>query len=271
VHYLDGRGNHFRTVNLYMPPPVEMAGRFRMVMAAFADGTTVVGAFDNPAPRARGARWIQSLPVAFVGSDHATVRALGDLPAGEVVMEEHPGQPWFGAPISAASTDDAFYIGLGTEYSIRMYARDGRLLRIIRRAWTPVPVTRSDIDTYVIEWGKRWIKSTGAEAERERADLRDDAYATTVPAFSQFLADRAGRLWVRKANLADAPGAGQLNTMPLMPSVWSVFDESGAWLGDVTLPARFMPHDIGADYVVGIARDEDDVQHLVHYRLRAGR
>lgn len=271
VHYLDGSGNFIRTVNLYAPPPVEIAGRFKMVMAAFANGTTVVGGVDNPAPRTRGARWIQTMPVAFVGSDHTTIRALGDLPAGEVVMEEHPSPPWFGAPLSFAATDDAFYIGLGTEYSIRMYARDGRLVRIIRRAWAPAPVTRSDIETYVVEWGRRWIKSTGAEAERERADLRDDPYASTVPAFSRFITDRVGRLWVRAANLADAPGAGQLNLMPLAPSVWSVFGDDGAWLGDVTLPARFQPHDIGADYVVGIARDADDVQTLVHYRLRAGR
>jgi hypothetical protein len=50
-----------------------------------------------------------------------------------------------------------------------------------------------------------------------------------------------------------------------------VFDRDGAWLGDVTLPAHFQPYDIGADYVLGVARDDDGVQTVVQYALRAGR
>ena len=57
--------------------------------------------------------------------------------------------------------------------------------------------------------------------------------------------------------------------MPLVPSVWSVFDAQGRWLGDVTLPARFSPMDIGADYVLGVARDEDGVETVAMYTLRA--
>ena len=210
---------------------------------------------------------MHTFPVTFVDRRTAPIRSLGELPLGMVVMDERPRPPWFSAPLSVAGNDDTFFIGLGTEYSIRVYGRDGRLTRIIRRAWTPVNVKSSDIDTYVVEWGKRWIRTTGAEAERQRADLRDDPYATVVPAFSQFIADRTGRLWVRTPHLADAPGAGQLNTSPLVPSVWSVFDRDGGWLGDVTLPAFFQPFDIGADYVVGVARDADGVQTVVQFGL----
>src|SRR5688572_23269160 len=148
------------------------------------------------------------------------------------------------------------------------YTRDGRLARLIRRRWIPVRVTDAEIDTYVVEWGKRWIKATGAEAERRRADLRDDSYERTVPAFSRLLVDRAVRLWVRTPNIADAPRAGQLNTTPLVASQWSVFDSIGVWLGDVTLPAEFQPFEIGTDYVVGAARDADGLETLVVYGLR---
>ncbi len=128
-------------------------------------------------------------------------------------------------------------------------------------------MTKADIDEYVVEWGKRWITATGAEAEAQRASLREDPYAATVPAFSQFIADRIGRLWVREAHLADAPGAGALNTTPLVPSIWSVFDPAGRWLGDVTMLARFQPRDIGADYVLGTVLDADGVQSIALYRL----
>jgi hypothetical protein len=130
-------------------------------------------------------------------------------------------------------------------------------------------VTRADIDAYVVEWGKRWIKTTGAEAEAERNSMRNDPYAAIVPAFSQFLPDRVGRLWVREAHLSDAPGSGALNTTPLVSSQWSVFDQNGRWLGDVTMPARFQPGDIGVDYVLGTALDDDGVQSIVLYRLGA--
>jgi hypothetical protein len=52
-----------------------------------------------------------------------------------------------------------------------------------------------------------------------------------------------------------------------MPSRWSVFDASGRWLGDVALPSRFTPKEIGADYVLGIGRDADDVPHVLMYRI----
>ena len=36
----------------------------------------------------------------------------------------------------------------------------------------------------------------------------------------------------------------------------------------VDLPARFTPVEIGADYVAGLARDEDEIEQLRVYRLR---
>jgi hypothetical protein len=52
-----------------------------------------------------------------------------------------------------------------------------------------------------------------------------------------------------------------------VPSTWSVFGPAGIWLGDVTMPARFLPRDIGADYVLGTAIDADGVETVVSYRL----
>ena len=272
VAYFDGDGALLFEANHAIAPELRAGGRpnFLEVLATFSDGSAIVGTFGNPAPRPGVARWLETFPVTLVDRRNATIRSLGDIPLSVVVMDgAQPRPPWFAAPLAIANDEDTFFIGLGTEYSIRVYGRDGRLSRIIRRPWTPVPVTSRDIDTYVVEWGKRWIKATGAEAERQRADLRDDPYETSVPAYSRFIADRVGRLWVRAANIADAPGAGQLNTTPLVPSVWSVFAPDGSWLGDVTLPARFQPHDIGADYVLGTAIDADGVQTVVNYALMA--
>jgi hypothetical protein len=46
-----------------------------------------------------------------------------------------------------------------------------------------------------------------------------------------------------------------------------VFDASGRWLGEVAMPARFIPLEIGADYVLGRSRDTDNVTRAVMYRI----
>ncbi len=243
----------------------------RIVLVSLdGSGTRVVAAMPLRPQPGSDAIWVDSVPVSIVDGRNEEIRALGNLPSKELTLAgSQPRPPWFGATMTYASDGDLFYVGIGTDYAIRVYTVEGHLKQIIRRAWTPVRVTNADIDEYVREWGKRWIRSTGQEAEAERRSLRGDPYAETVPAFSQFIVDQVGRLWVREANLADAPGAGQLNTTPLVPSVWSVFDREGRWLGDVTMPARFQPRDIGGDYVLGTAMDEDDVQTIAVYELES--
>ena len=80
----------------------------------------------------------------------------------------------------------------------------------------------------MVEWSKLWIKSTGDSAKKEMQELRDARYAFTMLAFSQFIPDRIGRLWVREAHYQHAISAGSL-----------------------TMPKNFQPYDIGADYVLG--------------------
>lgn len=269
LSYFSGAGGYIRRLGL-VEPPLLLAKSGMPAIIAPLDGTGSRAAMALPMrrPGEGSGRAVDSLPVAIIDAQGSERRRLGLLPMFEVAMDEGVLQtPWFGAKGAFAADATRFYFGFGSDYAIHVYTRAGSLSHTIRRAWSPRKVTKADIDAYVIEWGKRWIKTTGAQAEKERADLRDDRYASTVPAFSQFLADGTGRLWVREAHLADAPGAGQLNTTPLVPSTWSVFDPSGRWLGDVTMPARFLPRDIGADYVVGTALDADNVETVVMYRL----
>jgi hypothetical protein len=209
---------------------------------------------------------VDSVPLVMVHRDTSDRLSLGTVPFMLMAMDgKTPRPPWFGPTAVFGAHGASFFAGYGAEYSINVFSSGADLVRIIRRRWTPAPVTDADIDQYVDDWAKRWVKATGPEAERQKRDVRDDPYATEVPAYSQFLLDRAGRLWVREAHLADAPGAGQLTTLPLVPSVWSVFDTSGRWLGDVTMPARFMPTDVGEDFILGIARDSDGVETVAQY------
>jgi hypothetical protein len=268
VSLFTGRGEFVRRVTV-APIPSGPRPEIQIVGEILTPEAFLVASLA-PSREARGERWVDSARLELLSRD--TVRqALGRFPAMLMVKDNpSPRPPWFGPNWVFAGNASAFFVAYGAQYSIQVYSSDGRLERIIRRRWTPVRVTRQDIESYVTEWAKRWIRTTGAEAEAQRRDLRDDPYADELPAFSQFIVDRTGRLWVREAHVADAPVAGSLSSYPLVPSVWSVFDRSGLWLGDVTMPARFLPFDVGPDYVLGVARDEDDVQTVVEYRLGSG-
>ena len=52
------------------------------------------------------------------------------------------------------------------------------------------------------------------------------------------------------------------------PKVFDVFGRDGRWLGEISLPPRFLLHEIGEDYLIGVQLDEDDAHSLVVYRLR---
>lgn len=251
-------------------PPIALgeSGRLMPVAALDGSGTRVITALGRPESSSDEAMWVDSMPLVIVDDNNAGVGRIGMVPSLQMVMgSDGPRPPWFGATAVVTSGDGHLYVGFGAEYAIRKFDARGALLQTIRRPWTPTLVTPGDIDRYVTEWGARWITSTGDEADAEHAALRADPYAAVVPAFGQFIVDDVGRLWVREAHLGDAPGNGGFNGTPLVPSLWSVFDPKGRWLGDVGMPARFQPYDIGADFVLGKALDEDDVATIVMFDL----
>ncbi|HEX7118291.1 MAG TPA: 6-bladed beta-propeller [Longimicrobiales bacterium] len=64
-----------------------------------------------------------------------------------------------------------------------------------------------------------------------------------------------GHLWVRRPV---APGA---------PVEWIVYDLEARPIGQVTTPARFEIHEIGRDYLLGVWRDELDVEYIRLYAM----
>ena len=244
----------------------------RVFMSALDDQSLLMTAIPMPGtPPAGAEQWAESVNMFIVSRDGA-VRPIGALPYMMFARgENQPRPPWFGAVLAFATNGQEIFTGFPTEYSIRVLSPDGAVKRIIRRRWSPVKVTRADIDSYVEEWSRRWIKETGAEGERRKRELRASPFADVVPAFSEFIVDDGGNLWVREPHLADAPASGALNAMPLVPSTWSVFDTDGRWSGDVTMPRRFKPTQIGASYILGIARDDDGVETVVTYRYTTRR
>ncbi|MEE8116503.1 MAG: hypothetical protein V3T28_05275 [Gemmatimonadales bacterium] len=69
-------------------------------------------------------------------------------------------------------------------------------------------------------------------------------------------ADALGYLWVERFRRL---GESQPE--------WLVFEPEGRWLGTVETPPGIRVTEIGAEYVLGIDRDELDVERVLLYEL----
>ncbi len=88
----------------------------------------------------------------------------------------------------------------------------------------------------------------------------------TLPAFQTLHVDQRGNLWVEHTRLSNYPERELDNTEQ---QTWTVFDSSGALLGDVTTPAGLAISQIGNGWILGVWKDSDDVEHVKLYRLTA--
>lgn len=266
-------GTFVRNVQFGPFSPGALQTPFVSALGRFDNGTAVVADFPQGQRGPAGARqWVDSASLFLVDRAGTVVRPLGKAPIVVFVAgTTHPSPLDFGPQAAYASSGLAFHWGFPDQYAIRVYDADWKLERIIRRAWTPRPLTGAEIDVYVDGWMQMWSKQTGAERETERKEMREQTYPEFLPAYSAILATAPGEIWVREPDLTGAPGCWCLAGLSTVPSKWSVFDAGGRWLGDVAMPPRFIPLEIGADYVLGRSRDADDVPHAVMYRLKKPR
>lgn len=81
--------------------------------------------------------------------------------------------------------------------------------------------------------------------------------ADVFPAYGRLLPRGDGEIWVEEFERPGHTGGSR----------WMVFDATGVSTARVTTPASFTPMQVGADYVLGVFRDEVDVEHIRMYGL----
>ena len=79
----------------------------------------------------------------------------------------------------------------------------------------------------------------------------------TMPAFTDFLLDSEGNLWVKRFHPSWEEG-----------NRWGVFSPDGEFYGNVDMPIGLEVMDITADYVLGVTRDDLDVERVELLALR---
>jgi hypothetical protein len=211
----------------------------------------------------------------IVDSSGKKVRPIGKFAYGV----RQKGGKWmeFTPYASHFVTPTRFYYTLGADFSYEVYDARGRLERIVRRKWTPRRITSRDIEEHIrrhmrgvsLHGVARGTHDDSVHTAKHAKYYRSAEYAKVLPAIGAILVDPIGNVWTRQCQIEEAGGAW-FYTTPKRPSIWSVFDPSGRWLGEVTMPPNFLPKQVGADFVLGIATDDDGNQTVVLYRLDKG-
>jgi len=171
---------------------------------------------------------------------------------GQVGLARHI--PPFGRIPQHSVHADQILVGNGDTYEIRVYGEDGAFRTIIRRVTAQIPVTPEHLERYLAVVLAR-LRTANSRRRWERV-FRDMPVALTLPAFDSLTVDAEGNLWVRHYEIESD-----------LIRQWDVFDRSGSWLGTTATPPRFHVFEVGSDYVLGVWKDDLDVEHVQLYEL----
>jgi hypothetical protein len=242
-------------------------GGFLNPSGAFANGHTVYGgAFDMR--RIGEMRNGMNRAGTFYRScalDGSLAADFGDKPGAEFFIKDLEGSgqdsrpaviPFAKIPQGTVSPN-YFFFSAQDQYQIEAYDPSGTLVRLIRVSVDPIPVTPADGERHI----ESVVERVGSpdQAAAIRAQLERLPLPETFPPHGALLADRMDYLWVE-----DFQRPGQENRS------WNIFDPEGGLAGRITLPERFNPTDIGADYILGLGWDEMNVEYVRMYGLTRG-
>ena len=265
----DPRGSFVRRISLASEGERMAIMRARRLVGPFGDGTfaATAGGFaigPNGPPDSR--------PVYRVAPDGAVEDSIVSYPTGMRMGPRGPVQVVFAGRDQLAAAGGRLYHAYASLYRVEIRDRDGRLTHVVTREWTPAPIREEELQAY----RESYIGMQGEDGrqvpERLRAQrariLEESPVADHHPPFLRMLVDRGGNFWLQERELAHQLPPGAFQPTVNATSRWSVFDSAGVWLTDVTLPANFRVFEISEDYLLGLSRDEQEVEQVRVYALR---
>ncbi len=231
---------------------------FANVSGVFADGSLLLVSGGSFGAEAEPGRARPDAVVSIAGPDGAIVAELGSFPGNEAWV--HRGEDFMmvtsftgGRGFQAAIVADRVVMGPTDRYEYRQYDRAGTIQAIVRLEQPPVALTPADLER---ERQERLERIDESQRDRWRRIMDELPRVTILPAFRSIRGDAEGNVWVEdRLHPTDESSA------------WTVFAPDGRALTKVRLHERFRPMELGADYVLGVVRDELDVERLQLWRL----
>ncbi|TVP54221.1 MAG: hypothetical protein EA351_13650 [Gemmatimonadales bacterium] len=174
--------------------------------------------------------------------------------------------PFMSGGFSTVSGSE-FVVGRGDRAELRWIDRDGAVRQIVR--W---PARATEVpDSIVAAWESRsrtFFEEIGideADIERRITAMKDAVQEPlplfglpgSMPSAGGILGDPTGNVWIARYR---PPGQGP-------PQTYWVMSPEGEWLGAVEIPHGVRVLDVGSEYLLGVERNEFDVEAAALYRL----
>lgn len=262
VSYFAPGGEFVRSIDV----PLIEGRSIPRVDGVFADGSLLVTPLINPAFR----------PGTDIARDTATylrlsrtgepMGTLGRFPGQQTVSVATTGEGQFnirtnlpfGLATFRAVRGERLYVGDSERYEIAVHDAGGRVVRRVRKSHRPIPLTPEEVESF--KQRERERGAPGGNRQVQERMLAAMRFPETKAAFEDLAVDAEGAIWVR-----EYPEVGDDNPE------WTVFDPAGRLLGRVAVPVGVTVLDIGPDYLLGVWRDDLDVEHVRLYRLEKDR
>jgi hypothetical protein len=149
----------------------------------------------------------------------------------------------------ATHANDWFYSD-SRAYRIERYDAGGELRGVYTRSLTPPPATEADLERFLDR-----IRGERPEPTRFDQMMRAAPLPERMPAYERLAVDALGNLWALRHGGADPARC------------WDVWQKAPPLLAEACLPERFTVLDIGETSILGVLRDELDVERVALYRL----
>lgn len=232
------------------------------VLGFLRDGPFIlVGGGSSRSEAPPGTRW-DSTDVVALDLSGSSSEVIIRLPVRELYYGPSGQERLTARGVSLEATaDDGFYWATSDRYEITYYDTAGTVRRILRRPVQPLAIDKSMKAEYEAAVLSDARLRLGEEAARSLVGrFLNGLYAETLPLFGLAFVDSDQRLWVSEwvwPAISVAPP----------PRRWSVFSADGHWLGDLEAPDRLRIVDSRGDIVLGIWRDDLDVQYVQLHQI----
>jgi hypothetical protein len=167
---------------------------------------------------------------------------------------------------------DTLFYGTGEAYRFAVVAPDGRTVR-----WIGDDRPRRPLSSGAVAGFRQQVRSKEARGSGEVRsafmtvlDRGRVPFPAQLPAHGAILMDALGYLWVQDPDAAGESYVHLVTGGGQRPGArtWTVLSRDGTIVQQVTMPAGLRVDDIGADYVLGVWRDDFDVEHVRLHALR---
>jgi hypothetical protein len=234
------------------------------LLGRFADGRFLVSSGFRALPELPvGTLVVDTVPLG-VAAIRDTIHPtwIGRFTNSKILLIDSPfvpGRPFpvdytFAGRLGYAVSGDRAWIVSPEDGMVNLYNSAGQ-----RTGGFKLPVAPRPLNAEVI----RRLRSTlPAEAPNRIERLRIEALYSAplpkqAPLFSALLPGVNGEMWVRL-----------YEEDPAKPASYAIVTPVGKVIGRVTVPIGLTPFEIGTDYVLGVQKDEDGLEHIVQHRLQ---